>query len=97
MQFNRENPVKVSFSVPDRPTVRQQMAYFSETTGVVNRAHLERLWFGARSMITEWQCELFEKDIDLDKVDDPRITEIILWAAVQVKTHLNSVTETPKN
>lgn len=96
MNFSREEPVKVSFDIPDRPTVRQQMAYYSEATGVTSRAHLERLWLGTRTLIVNWECELFQFDVDLDTVDDPRIMDIMLWAAVRVRDHLNKLGELPK-
>lgn len=97
MEFKREKPIVVRFTIPDRPTVRQQMAYFSEATGTQREAHLERLWLGARSLIQDWECELFACDVDLDLVSDPRIMEIMLWAAIQVRDHLNKMDETPKN
>ncbi len=97
MEFKRDEPVSVRFTIPDRPTVRQQMAYYSEATGVTNRAHLERLWLGARSLIQEWECELFKHDVDLDSVDDPRIMDVMLWVAIRVRDHLNQMGELPKN
>ncbi len=84
MEFSREEP-KVRFVVPDKLTVRLQMAYYSEATGVIRHNHFERLWYGAKALMTEWECELFDKNIDLDKVDDPKITEVIIWASAQVK------------
>lgn len=97
MEFTRDEPVKIRFTITDRPTVRQQMAYYSEATGTLRESHLERLWLGARSLIKEWECELFKHDVDLDSVDDPRIMEIMLWAAVKVRDHLNELDKIPKN
>lgn len=97
MQFQREEPVKIRFTIPDRPTVRQQMAYYSEATGVTSKAHLERLWLGARSLILEWECDLFKHDVDLDEVTDPQVTDIMLWVAIQVRNYLNGMGELPKN
>ena len=97
MEFKRDEPVKVSFVIPDRPTVRQQMAYYSEATSVTGRAHLERLWLGARSLIMEWNCDLFKHDVDLDSVSDPEIMNTMIWASIQVRDHLNRMGELPKN
>jgi hypothetical protein len=96
MEFKRELPVMVRFTVADRITVRQQMAYLSDATAS-NRPHIERLWLGAAALIQEWDCELFSKDVDLDEVTDARITEIMVWAALQVRNHVNSLDEIPKN
>lgn len=96
MEFTRELPVKVRFTVSDKITVRQQMAYLSDATST-NRPHIERLWLGATALIQEWECELFRKDVDLDEVTDPRITEIMVWVALQVRNHINGLDEIPKN
>lgn len=97
MEFVRENPIKVRFTIPDRPTVRQQMAYYSEVTGTIRSVHIERLWLGTKALIQEWECELFNHDVDLDKVDDPRIVDIMIWAAISVRDHINKMSEIPKN
>lgn len=96
MEFKRDEPVKVRFTIPDRPTVRQQMAYYSEASGTI-RPHLERLWLGTRAIILEWECDLFKHDVNLDEVDNPEIMSIMLWAAIQVRDHLNKMSEVPKN
>ena len=97
MEFKRDEPVKIRFTIPDRPTVRQQMAYYSEATGVTSKAHLERLWIGARTLVIDWECELFKHDVDLDSVDNPEIMNTMLWAAIQVRDHLNRMGDIPKN
>jgi hypothetical protein len=87
----------VSFRVPDRPTVRQQLAYFSEAGMAVGKAMFERLWLGALTMITDWQCDFFkEPEGGLEEVSDPRITEAILWASAKVQAHMNSLDDLPK-
>lgn len=97
MDFNRDKPVKISFTVPDKLTVRQQMAYFSESTGMDSKGHLERLWTGARAVIENWSCDLFELDADIDTITNPDITETMLWAAAQVRNHVNKLDEVSKN
>lgn len=94
MQFKKDG---IEFHIPDRPTVRQQLAYISATTGTDPEYHLERLWNGAKALIENWQCELFKFDVDLDTVDNPKITELMLWAAIQVRGYINKLEETPKN
>lgn len=94
MQFEKDG---LKFSIPDRPTVRQQLAYYSATTGTDAERHLERLWNGAKALIVEWECELFKADVDLDTVDNPKITDLMLWAAIQVRAYINKLEEIPKN
>lgn len=90
--------LKTSFTIPDRPTVRQQMAYFSETARSVDRQHMERLWVAAQSLITNWKSEILSDiDANLDTIDNPKVTDVIIWASLQVKNHINSLDETPKN
>jgi hypothetical protein len=87
----------IKFSIPDRPTVRQQLAYISATTGIDSERHLERLWNGAKTLIESWECELFKTDVNLDNVSNPKIAELILWASIQVRSYINGLEEIPKN
>jgi hypothetical protein len=95
MLFERDD---CKFEIPDRPTVRQQMMYIGKTSGGADGLYPLRFWDGARALITEWKCEKFpNKDADLDSVDDPVIADILLWAGLQVWTHISSLEELPKN
>jgi hypothetical protein len=85
------------FTVPERPSVRQQMAY----TDAMFRGGDGPLawWFGARELIQDWDCKLVPKleNLDLDKVDDPKITDLLIWAGLQVKLHMAALDSVPKN
>ena len=95
MDFSREGKHPVSFSVPDVVTVRQQMAYFSAGA---SKPALERLWLGARELITDWRCEIMpDIKTDLDSIHDPNITAVLSWAGVAVKNHIDSLENVPKN
>lgn len=84
--------------VPDHPTVREQLAYFSETIGTQKLRHVERLWIAARALITEWECPaLPDIEADLDKITSPAATDAILWAAMAVKRHMDALDDVPKN
>lgn len=96
MEFKKETPVPVRFTIPDKVTVRQQMAYLSEASAS-SRPHIERLWIGAVAMIEEWECSLFQKGVNLDEVTDPRVTDVMVWVAIQVRNHMNGLDEVPKN
>lgn len=87
----------IKFIIPDRPTVRQQLAYISATTGTDPEQHLERLWNGAKTLIESWECDLFKVDVNLDNVSNPKIAELILWASIQVRSYINKLEDIPKN
>ena len=94
MEFERQNP-SARFVVPDRVTVRQQLAYFSAG---LNAPPLERFWVAAVPLITEWECELFpDPAASIDDVSDPRITQILTWAGIEVKRHIDALEVIPKN
>lgn len=96
-EFKRENPL-CSFTVPDTVTVRQQLKYFSQI-GVSRSPEMwERYWNGAKSLISDWSCDLFpDMDGDLDAVTDMKITELIIWAGALVKQHMDGLETLPKN
>ena len=94
MEFTRQNP-SARFVVPDKITVRQQMAYFSAGASA---PALERLWVAAVPLITEWECELFPNhETSLDDVDNLQMTQVLIWAGLQVKRHIDSLDDMPKN
>ena len=83
------------FEIPDRPTVRQQMEYLSDAAG---EALLVRFWLAAKTLITKWQCEkLPDFDIDLDKLNAPSVTMILIDAGLQVKNFMDALEDIPKN
>lgn len=83
--------------MPDKITVRQQLEYFSDAR-VPNRPVFERLWLGAVPLITEWSCDVMpDHKVSLDDVTNPDITNVLIWAGVQVKQHIDSLDYTEKN
>jgi hypothetical protein len=98
VEFKRKKPDCV-FTVPDRPTVRQQLQYFSNTVSMSDDEDLFfRYWRGATALISDWKCEILpDFHIDLDKADDPNLTNLIIWAGLQVRDHMNSLEALPKN
>ena len=97
MNFKNEK-FELEFSIKDKPTVRDQLAYYSEA-GLARGGQLfERYWLGARQLIVEWACpKMPDYMLDLDTISDPSITELIIWAGMQVKRHRDSLDEIPKN
>ena len=97
MKFEREDK-KCTFEIPDRPTVRQQLQYFSAAAGAAGNDMLVRLWYAAVPLMTAWECEAMpDKDINLDEVSNPSQTDVIIWAGLQARTFMNSLEDIPKN
>lgn len=97
MEFKRTEP-DCSFTVPDKITIRQQMAFFSEMPGTLNRLYFERLWESSKTLIENWNCPIFpDMDASLDDFNDPQITNVLIWAGAKVREHINSLTAIPKN
>lgn len=95
MEFKRED---CSFNIPDRPTVRQQMGYMGKISGLGDGLYPLRFWEGAKHLLTDWKCEAIpDKDIDLDAVDSPKITDILIWAGLAVWDYMQKLEELPKN
>jgi hypothetical protein len=93
MQFKNE---KCSFTIPDRPTVRQQLAYFSAGSG--HSETLVRYWEGAKALMQDWQSEILpDSSVSLDELSDPAQTSVIIWAGLEVLKHMNALEEVPKN
>lgn len=89
---------KAVFEVPDKPTVRQQLAYFGATAGAPDGNYLIRFWMGARELITNWKSDIMpDIEASLDELTSPEATDIIIWAGIKVRTHMNSLEEIPKN
>ncbi len=97
MEFKRKDPT-CKFSVPDRPTVKQQLEYFSLAVGTPDKDLMFRHWEGAQALIQSWNCKsLPDQSSDIDQLDDPDITQVIIWAGMAVRGHMNSLDVIPKN
>jgi len=85
------------FTVPDKLTVRQQLAYLSAVA--YPKLDFERFWAGALTVIQNWESELIPDatTLDLNQVTDPKVTELMVWTGWQVKVHMDGLEEVPKN
>ena len=87
------------FSIPDRPTVRQQMRYFSTVQWADNPQRMELHWEAARELITEWYSERLPvlEEIDIDALSDPSDLNVLVWAGAQVAVYMTRLEDVPKN
>lgn len=96
----RDEKLNCRFVIPDRPTVREQMRY--QTAMGFDRDPLDRfvrLWEGARTLITEWDCPRVPdpNKVNLDEETDPTVTSIVFWVGATVTGHIADLEDLPKN
>src|SRR5512139_738981 len=93
--FKRTGP-EARFALPARPTVRQQLIYFSRYADTRSDPLYLRLWHSAQTLIAEWECEaLPDPSVDLDQVASPDATTAIMWAGNIVMTYMSDLESLP--
>ena len=86
------------FSLPDRPTVRQQLAFWSEFNEADGSGKFEGYFMAAYPLMTGWTCAaLPDPTVDLDSIDNPKAASAIIWAGSQAVKFFNKLEELPKN
>lgn len=86
----------VHFSVPDRLTVRQQLAYLGAVATSQAEEALERQWIAGVALLKTWQCETIpDPQADLGVVDDPRMVRIIIWVGNRIAEHVRKLEALP--
>jgi len=83
IEFNHPEH-EATFFLPEKPTIRQLMAYdgFEFLRG---RQMYERFWDAARTVMQDWECELLpDIEISLDEAGTEEQLEIIKWACLLV-------------
>jgi hypothetical protein len=97
MEYTNDD-LKVRLVVKDRPTVREQLRYRGELgRGPMGAQVYERLWSGAKVIISEFESEYIALDADLDKIDDKRAAAVIEWTGLIVYGFMDMLDGIPKN
>ena len=98
MEYKNDDP-KVRFTVPDKPTVRQQLEYLGAATTIGGKDLFLALWRSALILIEDWECKLIPDPhkLDLEKANDLKVTEVVTWTGMRVREFVNSLNEVPKN
>lgn len=95
-RFERTDP-DVRFDVPARPTVRQQLEYYSRYRDTGSESLYVRLWYSAQTLIFGWRCDVLpDMHADLNRIDSPQATTAIMWAGNAVVMHMESLEALPK-
>lgn len=89
----------VKFSLPDKLTVRDQLAYYSAVGDAFGEPTWIRYWRGASELVRDWECELIPniKELDIDAETNPDIATIAIWVGKQVVGILTEMESVPKN
>lgn len=91
----------ISFEVPDRFTVREQLAFRAAVAEARGESSYVRYWTAAQAVavIQEWVCELVPDPaaLDLDAAEDSRVADVVQWTANTVAGHMLKLETPPKN
>lgn len=95
----KDEGLGLRFTIPDKPTIRQQLMFrdaILEARGKVNQI---RMWEGALPLIDEWECAELEAPelLDLDKETNPKMANIITFVAGNVAGHMTGIGAVSKN
>ena len=98
MEFVNESPPECRFTIPDRPTVRQQMTWQDTISARDGKIRTEFWWAGTLGLIQDWECESFpDPHVSLDEVDNPSIRRVINWASTEAMLYMVSLEDIEKN
>jgi len=93
---NKERGVR--FTLPEKITVRNQLLFYSLIGESEGPDKYEGYWAAAKMLIEDWECKrLPETNVDLGKIEDPKITSIILWVGTQVLSYMANLGDVSKN
>lgn len=73
----------------EHPTVGEQLAYFGALGSGENK--WPNLWTVVVSFADTWKSPLCELDVDLTKVNDPKITNLIIWACNELAVFMTAL------
>lgn len=89
----------VKFSLPDKLTVRDQVAFYSAVGDAFGEPTWIRYWYGTIPIIETWECDVIPEpgNLDMDEETDPQIAEIIVWVGARTFEHMQGLGRIPKN
>ena len=88
----------VSFTLPDKLTVRQQLDWRGRVFETVGTTFL-RHWQAVKPLIEDWAYEPDSvlEDIDIDTATDKALADVIFWASNEAAGHMAGLDAIPKN
>jgi hypothetical protein len=94
-----EPSLELEFDLPEKPTVRQMLAYDSAVfVDHMGDATLIRLWHGAVEVVQNWKCPI-SIDVNLDGEIDPKTLEMVKYVGLMAFSWAQGIKEAvvPKN
>ena len=89
------------FDLPEKITVRQQMAYRGRVYSGASYTEdvFLRHWFGAVGLLQNWESVVLPDptELDIDNETDPQIADVIMWAGNAVASHMLALERVEKN
>jgi len=89
------------FTLPDNPTVGQQLRYRGRVfaTGYFTEDVYLRMWLGFLGLYGEWECESVPdpKTVDLETETNPAVADIVQFVGNVTARHMNTLETVPKN
>lgn len=86
------------FELPDRVSVRQQLAYYTLIHSTGSAFWFESMWDAAKTLIAGWECEHFpDFKVDLSTVHSKKITNTVIWAGTTTMTHITMLEQPDPN
>lgn len=111
MEYINER-LDIRFTLPDRPTVGQQLRYRGHVfaTGTFTDDVYLRYWAGFLGLFEEWTsakkskdkykpCDFLPdpKEVNFETQTDMRVTDAVMWAGNTAAGYMMSLDELPKN
>lgn len=89
---------ETTFTVPDNPTIRQQLAYDSaiqlDNGGTPT---FERLWLAFKTLVQDWKSDVIALDVDINEVSNPEAAALIEYAGLMAWRQMLELKQVPKN
>lgn len=93
----------VKFTLPDAPTVGQQLRYKGRvySAGYFTDDVYLRMWLGFLGLFDNWECDYISdpKEIDPEKETRPKVADVMMWVGNITAKHMNELEAeaVPKN
>lgn len=96
--YESEN-LGVSFSLPERLTVREHMQFRARLVDALAEDAYTRYWLAVLPLVEDWQCEVIPDPaaLDLDAFISWKVADVMQYVANTAAAHMLSLDDVPKN
>lgn len=95
----RSDALGVKFELPDRVTVRQQLAFRSRVAVVQPDEAFVAYWLAALGLLSDWECERVPDPaaLNMDEAVEPAVADIVQYTANTAAAHMLALRHPGKN